>query len=189
MLKACTAWTSSPCSLLTELKTFPIPLVCIDGTRTCWAGLDFFWKCAKMTQWLFCLKGPTLFCLALNSQTIQQVEKMCNWRWAILRIKCFQSTVYFVCKSSVFIDIYLVKTFNTSGAMSIILLTGSTLEATEGLAPTICLLICNCKLKYFEDVDRLSWQGASLTACVAFLLFSFYESLSVWLGFITLTLS
>ena len=45
--------SSTSYGLLTRLGSFRLPLVCIDGKRTCWwAALLFVRRCEKMVQWM-----------------------------------------------------------------------------------------------------------------------------------------
>ena len=83
------------CSLLGSVR---LPLICIDGTRTCSAVLHFLRRCTKMARWLVWLKRITIF-LAWHPQIVKQAEKMYSYWWAILRIKYFLS---FSCNKRVF---------------------------------------------------------------------------------------
>ena len=87
------------CGLLTKLDSVRLPLICIDGTRTCSAALHFLRRCTKMAR-LVWLKRATIF-LAWHTQIFKQVEKMYSYRWAIkyFRIKYFLS---FSCNKRVF---------------------------------------------------------------------------------------
>jgi len=86
------------CGLLTRLGSVRLPLICIDGTRTCLAALHFFRRCTKIARWLVWLKRTTIF-LAWHPQIVKQMEKIYSYRWAILRIKYFLS---FSCNKRVF---------------------------------------------------------------------------------------
>ena len=44
--------SSTPCGLFTRLGSFRLPLVCINGSRTCWAALWSVRRCEKMARWM-----------------------------------------------------------------------------------------------------------------------------------------
>ena len=75
---------------LTRLDSVRLPLIYVDGTRTCSAALHFLRRCTKMTRWLVWLKRATIF-LAWHPQIVKQVEKMYSYQWTIFRIKYFLS--------------------------------------------------------------------------------------------------
>ena len=69
--------SSIPCGLLTRLGSFRLPLVCIDGSRTCWTALWFVRRCEKMARWM--VRGKRgRFLLAWYPQIARKMGKMCN---------------------------------------------------------------------------------------------------------------
>jgi len=55
--------SSTPRGLLTRLGSFRLPLVCIDGSRTCWAALWLVrrWKMKKWLDEWFAIKGEDFY--------------------------------------------------------------------------------------------------------------------------------
>ena len=69
--------SSTPCGLLIRLGSFRLRLVCIDGSRTCWAALWFIRRCEKMTRWM--VRGKRgRFLLAWYPQIARKMGKICN---------------------------------------------------------------------------------------------------------------
>jgi len=60
-----------------SLGSFRLSLVCIDGSRTCWAALWFVRRCEKIARWMFCGKRGR-FLLAWYPQIARKMGKMCN---------------------------------------------------------------------------------------------------------------
>ena len=85
----------TPSSLLTKLDIFRLILVCIDGSRTCWAALWFVRRCEKMSRWMVRSKRGR-FLLSWHSQITRKMGKMCNKRWSILWMKHFLSYFRFL---------------------------------------------------------------------------------------------
>ena len=44
--------SSIPCCFLTRLGSFKLTLLCIDGSRTCWAAFWFVRRWEKMSRWM-----------------------------------------------------------------------------------------------------------------------------------------
>ena len=75
---------STPCGLFTRLGSFRLPLVCIDGSRICWATLWFFIRrCEEMARWMVRSKRAK-FLRAWYSQIIRKMGKMYTKRWSTL---------------------------------------------------------------------------------------------------------
>jgi len=69
--------SSTPRDLLTRLDSFRLSLVCIDGSRTCWAVLWFVRGCEKMARWIVRGKRER-FLQAWYPQIARKMGKMCN---------------------------------------------------------------------------------------------------------------
>ena len=66
--------SSTPCGLLTRFGFFWLPLVCIDGSPTCWAALWFVRRCEKIARWMFRGKRGRIL-LAWYSQIARKMGK------------------------------------------------------------------------------------------------------------------
>ena len=56
----------TPCAVSTRLGSIWLPLIFIDGTRTCWVAPPKLRKWGKMARWMVCLGAPRFFCRSIH---------------------------------------------------------------------------------------------------------------------------